>query len=72
MIVFPSDAENKHANDSNSSIEAVEGNQLDDNHNYPKEIKGVGTFQDTRPLEKDPLISALSEAASMFPFVGKA
>ncbi|EXJ56219.1 uncharacterized protein A1O5_12675 [Cladophialophora psammophila CBS 110553] len=33
----------------------------------PKEIHEVGTFQDAGPLENDPLISALSEATSMFP-----
>ena len=43
------------------------------NHNYrffpPKKINGVGTFQDPGPLENDPLISALSEVAAMFPLV---
>jgi hypothetical protein len=33
----------------------------------PKEIRGVGTFQDAGPLENDPLVSALSEVAAMFP-----
>ncbi|KAH8653952.1 acyl transferase/acyl hydrolase/lysophospholipase [Tricladium varicosporioides] len=35
----------------------------------PKKIDGVGTFQDAGPLENDPLISALSEVAAMFPLV---
>ncbi|KAI9772432.1 MAG: hypothetical protein M1840_000635 [Geoglossum simile] len=35
----------------------------------PKHISGVGTFQDPGPLENDPLISALSEVAAMFPFI---
>jgi hypothetical protein len=35
----------------------------------PKEIKGVGTFQDAGPLENDPLVSALSVMAEMFPLV---
>jgi hypothetical protein len=43
------------------------------NHVYrffpPKEINGVGTFQDAGPLENDPLITALSEVAAMFPLV---
>jgi hypothetical protein len=43
------------------------------NHIYrffpPKEINGVGTFQDPGPLENDPLISALSEMATTFPLV---
>jgi hypothetical protein len=43
------------------------------NHGYrffpPKEIQGVGTFQDAGPLENDPLISALSEVAAIFPLV---
>jgi hypothetical protein len=34
-----------------------------------KEINGVGTFQDPGPLENDPLISALSEVAAMFPLI---
>jgi hypothetical protein len=35
----------------------------------PKKIDGVGTFQDLGPLQNDPLISALSEVAAMFPLV---
>lgn len=35
----------------------------------PKDIHGVGIFQDAGPLENDPLISALSEAAALFPHV---
>ncbi|KAI9767636.1 MAG: hypothetical protein M1840_005507 [Geoglossum simile] len=35
----------------------------------PKHISGVGTFQDAGPLENDPLISALSEVAAMFPLI---
>jgi hypothetical protein len=35
----------------------------------PKEIDGVGTFQDAGPLQNDPLLSALSEVAAMFPLV---
>jgi hypothetical protein len=35
----------------------------------PKEILGVGTFQDAALLENDPLISALSETAAMFPLI---
>ena len=35
----------------------------------PKKIDGVGTFQDVGPLQNDPLISALSVAADMFPLV---
>jgi len=35
----------------------------------PKKIDGVGTFQDAGPLQNDPLISALSEVAAMFPMV---
>jgi hypothetical protein len=35
----------------------------------PKHIKKVGTFQDAGPLENDPLISALSEVAALFPHV---
>ncbi|KAH7111317.1 phospholipase [Dendryphion nanum] len=35
----------------------------------PKHIRNVGTFQDAGPLENDPLISALSEVAAMFPLV---
>ncbi|KAH7111354.1 hypothetical protein B0J11DRAFT_598877 [Dendryphion nanum] len=35
----------------------------------PKHIHNVGTFQDAGPLENDPLISALSEVAAMFPLV---
>ena len=35
----------------------------------PKHISNVGTFQDAGPLENDPLISALSEVAAMFPLV---
>jgi hypothetical protein len=35
----------------------------------PKHIPGVGTFQDAGPLENDPLISALSEMAAMFPLI---
>ncbi|KAI9855647.1 MAG: hypothetical protein M1813_009693 [Trichoglossum hirsutum] len=35
----------------------------------PKHIRGVGTFQDAGPLENDPLISALSEVAAMFPLI---
>jgi len=35
----------------------------------PKHIRGVGTFQDAGPLENDPLISALSEVAALFPQV---
>jgi len=35
----------------------------------PKHIHGVGTFQDAGPLENDPLISALSEVAAIFPLV---
>lgn len=38
-------------------------------HRYfpPKKIHGVGTFQDAGPLENDPLVSALSEVAALFP-----
>ncbi|KAH7108826.1 phospholipase, partial [Dendryphion nanum] len=32
-------------------------------------IRNVGTFQDAGPLENDPLISALSEVAAMFPLI---
>ncbi|CAK7238176.1 hypothetical protein SEUCBS140593_010402 [Sporothrix eucalyptigena] len=35
----------------------------------PKHIHGVGTFQDAGPLENDPLVSALSEVAALFPLV---
>ncbi|KAF1948543.1 patatin-like phospholipase-like protein [Byssothecium circinans] len=35
----------------------------------PKSISNIGTFQDAGPLENDPLISALSEVAAMFPYV---
>ncbi|CAK7206337.1 hypothetical protein SEUCBS139899_009126 [Sporothrix eucalyptigena] len=35
----------------------------------PKHIRGVGTFQDAGPLENDPLVSALSEVAALFPLV---
>lgn len=35
----------------------------------PKDIIGVGTFQDAGPLENDPLVSALSEVAAIFPLV---
>ncbi|KAF8856244.1 FabD/lysophospholipase-like protein [Acephala macrosclerotiorum] len=35
----------------------------------PKEIDGVGIFQDAGPLENDPLISALELAADMCPLV---
>ncbi|KAK1754174.1 patatin-like phospholipase-like protein [Echria macrotheca] len=35
----------------------------------PKYIKGIGTFQDAGPLENDPLVSALSELAALFPLV---
>jgi len=35
----------------------------------PKKIDGVGTFQDAGPLQNDPLISALSEVAAIFPLV---
>jgi hypothetical protein len=35
----------------------------------PKEINGVGTFQDAGPLENDPLIIALLEVAAMFPLI---
>lgn len=35
----------------------------------PKHIRDVGTFQDAGPLENDPIVSALSEVAVMFPLV---
>ena len=35
----------------------------------PKRIPNIGTFQDTGPLENNPLISALSEVAALFPLV---
>ncbi|KAH8799647.1 acyl transferase/acyl hydrolase/lysophospholipase, partial [Xylogone sp. PMI_703] len=35
----------------------------------PKEIDRVSTFQDPGPLQNDPLLSALSEVAAMFPYV---
>ncbi|KAI2602275.1 hypothetical protein GGR54DRAFT_645183 [Hypoxylon sp. NC1633] len=35
----------------------------------PKHVDGVGTFQDAGPLENNPVISALSEAAALFPLV---
>lgn len=37
----------------------------------PRHISGVGTFQDSGPLENDPLISALSAALAFFPSVEK-
>jgi len=35
----------------------------------PKEVNGVGIFQDAGPLENDPANSALLMAADMFPLV---
>ncbi|KAH9905226.1 FabD/lysophospholipase-like protein [Xylariomycetidae sp. FL2044] len=35
----------------------------------PKQIHGLGTFQDAGPLENDPLLSALSAVADLFPWV---
>ena len=35
----------------------------------PKNIRGVGTFQDSGPLENDPLLSALSEVTALFPLM---
>ncbi|RSL62169.1 hypothetical protein CEP51_013512, partial [Fusarium floridanum] len=35
----------------------------------PQHINGVGTFQDAGPLENDPLISALTAAATAFPLL---
>ncbi|KAL9082423.1 MAG: hypothetical protein Q9165_008895 [Trypethelium subeluteriae] len=37
----------------------------------PKRICDVGTFQDAGPLENDPLVSALSEVAALFPSIKK-
>ncbi|KUJ07252.1 uncharacterized protein LY89DRAFT_725776 [Mollisia scopiformis] len=33
----------------------------------PKDIEGVGIFQDAGPLQNDPLIAALAEAPALFP-----
>ncbi|KAH8753260.1 hypothetical protein F5883DRAFT_432473, partial [Diaporthe sp. PMI_573] len=35
----------------------------------PKEIHDIGVFQDAGPLENDPVVSALTEAAAMYPHV---
>jgi hypothetical protein len=37
----------------------------------PKHIRNVGTFQDAGPLENDPLVSARSEVAAIFPSAKK-
>ncbi|KAF3031819.1 hypothetical protein E8E12_002088 [Didymella heteroderae] len=37
----------------------------------PMHINGVGTFQDAGPLENDPLLWALAEAAALFPHAGQ-
>lgn len=37
----------------------------------PTHVKDVGTFQDAGPLENDPLLWALAEAAALFPHAGQ-